>query len=128
MVETVLARVEGKYRELHEFLRNQGLHVELEPRIEVIDITPVQQQQFTRLAERRLIERLDISIDNVSRLIDSIAEITEEARRRTLRYRLTRLGVEWRTIQGLASELGIRLTEDFRYLIDLIDEAIRRVS
>jgi hypothetical protein len=127
MVDTAIDRVQAKFEDLNELLRSQGLNLNLRPQVEVIEITPVQREQFTRLAERRLTERLDESIDNVSRLIDSIAEITEVARRRVIRYRLTRLGSEWRTIQSLANELGIQLGSDFEYLIDLIDQAERRV-
>jgi hypothetical protein len=127
-IEPVRQYVYDKYAQLNSYLESQHLGVSVEPQVEVISITPDQREQFTRLAERRLIERLDQSIDRIAGVIESIDEITEEPRRRSLRYRLTQLNREWQTIQDLASEMGINLASDFSYLMDLIDEASRRTQ
>jgi hypothetical protein len=71
-------------------------------------------------------QRIDETVERISGLLETIHEITEEARRRTLRYRLNRLAREWNTINELARELGIDLTRDIEYLISLIEDASRR--
>jgi hypothetical protein len=127
-IETVQQYVSDKYQQLNSFLESIHLGTNVVPHVEVIDIVREQQEQFRRLAETRLVEKLDEAIDRLASILENIDQITEEPRRRSLRYRLTQLNREWNTIQSLASELGISLGEDFGYLVDLIDEAERRVS
>jgi len=127
-IEGVVRYVYSEYEALESELRDQGVGVELVPLIEVIPITQAQVSRFRILAERRLRNVLDSSIDNICRLLEQIEEIAERERRRRLRYRLNRLNVEFSSVEEAAQELGIDLSRDFDYLFDLLNTAIRRLE
>jgi len=126
------SRLDNVERAIHEVneryarLREETRLYELVPRIEVLPRYQDQIDPLKRHAEHRIMQRIDETVERVSGLLETIHEITEEARRRTLRYRLNRLAREWNTINELARELGINLTRDIEYLISLIEDASRR--
>jgi len=126
-----VSQIEETIREVREayeaLARREGLD-NFEPQIYVIPIYQTQYQPMRNLAVRRLQERLDESIDRISRVLETIDEITEEARRRQLKYRLNQLRREWLTIQQIANELGVDVSRDLEYLLELIDQARGRIQ
>jgi hypothetical protein len=127
-VDRTIALCRQIYERLNEQLRANGFNVRLEPIIQVLDLTTVQYTRLLPLAERRLMSSLDRAIDHVSRLIDDLEAITEEARLRRARINLRRLANNWSRINDMARRLGIDLSRDYETLVDLIDEAITRCS
>jgi hypothetical protein len=127
-VDRTIAICREIYERLNEQLRANGFNVRLQPIIQVLDLTTVQYARLLPLAERRLLSSLDRAIDHVSRLIDDLEAITEEARLRRARINLRRLANNWSRINDMARRLGIDLSRDYETLVDLIDEAIRRCS
>jgi len=123
-INEVIAEVEEAYTRLSGEVNVNFLI----PVIRVLDLTREQQETFTLLAKRRLVETIDSTINRISELIDCIEEITEETRRRTLRYRLNQLKREWNSILEASRELGIDVFRDLEYLIDLIDDARGRLE
>jgi ABC-type transporter Mla subunit MlaD len=127
-VDRTIAICRQIYERLNEQLRANGFNIRLQPIIEVLDLTTVQYTRLLPLAERRLMSSLDRAIDHVSRLIDDLEAITEEARLRRARINLRRLANNWSRINDMARRLGIDLSRDYETLVDLIDEAITRCS
>jgi hypothetical protein len=127
-VDRTIALVNETYERLNEQLRANGFNVRLQPIIQVLDLNTVQYTRLLPLAQRRLMSSLDRAIDHVSRLIDDLEAITEEARLRRARINLRRLANNWNRIISMARQLGIDLSTDYNVLVDLIDEALRRCS
>jgi hypothetical protein len=127
-VDRTIALVNETYERLNEQLRANGFNVRLQPIIQVINLNTVQYTRLLPLAERRLLSSLDRAIDHVSRLIDDLEAITEEARLRRVRINLRRLANNWSRINDMARRLGIDLSRDYETLVDLIDEALRRCA
>jgi hypothetical protein len=127
-VDRTIAICRQIYDRLNEQLRANNFNIRLQPIIEVLDLTTVQYTRLLPLAERRLMSSLDRAIDHVSRLIDDLEAITEEARLRRARINLRRLANNWNRIFSMARQLGIDLSTDYNVLVDLIDEALRRCS
>jgi len=127
-VGEVIEKVSQKYEGLRRELSHLALPNNFEPIIRVLDLTREQQETFTLLARRRLVTVIDSAINRINETIMAIEEITEEARRRALRYRLRQLRREWETIHEASRELGIDVSRDLEFLIDLIDDARRRLE
>jgi len=129
-IEPTINRVRSMYQNLETELRDRGLPLglplRLEPIIEVLDLTREQTDRLIPIAERRLISQLDRTIDRVSTILDDLTSITEEVRLRRIRSNLRRLRDNWSHIFELATRLGIDISRDHEYLIELIDQAIRR--
>jgi mevalonate kinase len=127
-VNEVVERVYQKYEELKREISHIGLNNNLTPVIRILDLTQEQQDTFVVLAKRRLMERIDESIERINEIIIAIDEITQEERRRALRYRLNQLRKEWSTVLEASRELGIDVSRDLEYLLDLIDNARGRLD
>jgi len=108
---------------LHEV--NNALGVRLpEPVIKVLDITQDQYQVFRDLAERRLRESIDGQIDRVSMIIETVADQSDQNKRRSIIHSLKKLKREWMRIKEACMGIGINLEDEINYLLDLIDQAI----
>jgi hypothetical protein len=127
-VERVITRVKALYLGLNTYLRSNGFDVELRPIIEVLDLTQSQFERLMPIAYRRLISALDEAIEHVNRVIDELAAISDEARLGRIRFNLRRFRDNWERIHEYARSLGIDITRDYEALVDLIDEALRRVG
>jgi mevalonate kinase len=127
-VNEVIERVFRKYEELKREISHIIPQNNFNPIIRVLDLTQDQQQTFILLAKRRLMERIDESIERINEIIIAIDEITQEERRRALRYRLNQLAKEWNTVLEASQELGIDVSRDLEYLLDLIDNAKGRLE
>ena len=123
-IEATVNRVLQLYRDLEDWVTERGIRVELEPIIRVLSLSNNQARELLPIAERRLLETIDNAIDRVSRVLDEIREITDENRRRRVRYGLNRLSREIDRLYEVARELGIDITRDYEYLVQLIDQAI----
>ena len=123
-IEGTVRRVYELYSDLEEWISGRGVRVELEPIIRVLSLSGSQARELLPIAERRLLETIDNSIERVSRILDEIREITDENRRRRVRYSLNRLSREIDRLYEVARELGIDITRDYEYLVQLIDQAI----
>ena len=123
-IEGVVRRVYELYRDTEEWISGRGVRVELEPIIRVLSLSGSQARELLPIAERRLLETIDNAIDRVSRVLEEIREITDEGRRRRVRYGLNRLSREIDRLYEVARELGIDITRDYEYLVQLIDQAI----
>ncbi len=123
-IEGTVRRVYELYSDLEEWISGRGVRVELEPIIRVLSLSGSQARELLPIAERRLLETIDNSIERVSRILDEIREITDENRRRRVRYSLNRLSREIDRLYEVARELGIDITRDYEYLIQLIDQAV----
>jgi uncharacterized protein YqgV (UPF0045/DUF77 family) len=126
LIGSVIEKVNFIYQELNEELRRQGLTVQLRPIVQVLELTTDQVGRLIPIAQRRLIENLDRTIDSVSEIIDELVDITEEARLRRIRNNLRRLANNWSHINDMARRLGIDLSRDYETLVELIDEALER--
>jgi len=124
VIEGVFTKYEALKREVSHLIPASNF----KPIIRVLDLTRDQHETFLVLAKRRLIEAIDSAINRISELIDSLEEITEEGKRRLLRYRLTRLAKEWKTVHEIANELGIDVSSDLEYLLELIENARGRLD
>ena len=123
-IEGTVRRVYELYSDLEEWISGRGVRVELEPIIRVLSLSGSQARELLPIAERRLLETIDNSIERVSRILDEIREITDENRRRRVRYSLNRLSREIDRLYEVARELGIDITRDYEYLVQLIDQAV----
>lgn len=123
-IDQIITKVKTLYNELKNELRSNGLNLENEPIIEVIDLTESQIDRLLPLAQRRIMQLLDASIDNVSEIISTLSEITETSRLRRVSNNLRRLRSNWNRIYQCARELGIDIHNDYEYLINLIDQAL----
>jgi len=128
MIEPAIRAIEDKYNALRGRLRDNGLALLLQPVIRVLPLTPMQYNTFRELAQRRIVEIVDSAIERISNLIDAISEITEEAKRRQTVYGLNRLERELSDLASRARDLEIPISTDYNYLIELIDEARRRLA
>jgi hypothetical protein len=126
LIQNVIDKVNNIYEQLNEELRRQGLTIQLRPIVQVLSLTREQTEQLIPIAQRRLLENLDRAIDSVSAIIDELVDITEESRLRRIRNNLRRLANNWNHINDMARRLGINILRDYRYLVDLIDEALER--
>jgi len=127
-VNQTIERVYQRYEELKREISHLIPQNNFTPIIRVLDLTQSQQETFTLLAKRRLQERIDESIERINEIILAIEEITQEEKRRVLRYRLNQLRKEWKTIQECSRELGIDVSRDLEFLLDLIDDARGRLE
>jgi len=125
-IPRAVERVRQLYNALNETLRRNNLNVELRPIIEVLELTTDQANRLIPIAERRLIAALDAAIDHVNEVIESLNEITEASRRLRIRANLRRLSSNWQRIFEFSRQLGIDISRDYQYLVDLIDSAIER--
>jgi hypothetical protein len=125
-IPRAVERVRQLYNALNETLRRNNFNVELRPIIEVLELTTDQANRLIPIAERRLIAALDAAIDHVNEVIESLNEITEASRRLRIRANLRRLLSNWQRIFEFSRQLGIDISRDYQYLVDLIDSAIER--
>ena len=120
-INNTIEIVMSKYQELNRILNGiLGL-----PIIRVLDLTVEQRESLIPIAKRRLVNELDRTINLVSRAIDELNEIVEQSQRRKIINRLRRLRRNWSRIFDIANELGIDISQDYEYLVSLIDEALR---
>ena len=127
-IPRAVERVRELYNSLNEALRRNNFNVELRPIIEVLELTTDQANRLIPIAERRLIAALDAAIDHVNEVIESLNEITEASRRLRIRANLRRLSNSWQRIFEYARQLGIDISRDYQYLVDLIDSAIEGIE
>jgi hypothetical protein len=127
-IPRAVERVRQLYNALNETLRRNNFNVELRPIIEVLELTTDQANRLIPIAERRLIAALDTAIDHVNEVIESLNEITESSRRLRIKANLRRLSNNWSRIFEYARQLGIDISRDYNYLIDLIDSAIEGIE
>jgi hypothetical protein len=97
------------------------------PVIRVLRLDQEQYNAFRELAERRLRETLDANIDRVSSLVERLEDLRGSANIRNLLASLRKLKREWLRIKNHVIALGIPLSEDIDYLIEMIDSAIHAV-
>jgi hypothetical protein len=125
-IQNTINRVKELYSRLNEELRSHNFNVQLRPIIEVLELTVDQADRLIPIAERRLIAAIDQAIEHVNEVIESLNEITEASRRQRIRANLRRLSNNWQRIFEYARQLGIDVSRDYQYLVDLIDSAIER--
>jgi len=97
------------------------------PIIRALPLTEQQQSAFLQLAMRRIQERLDECIDRVSLVLERIDDIITAGRAQHAMRGLLRLRREWNNIRDFAERLGISISDDYGYLMDLIDEALEEL-
>ncbi|MEM1562971.1 MAG: hypothetical protein QXV75_08325 [Candidatus Bathyarchaeia archaeon] len=97
------------------------------PIIRALPLTEQQQSAFLQLAMRRIQERLDECIDRVSLVLERIDDIITAGRAQHAMRGLLRLRREWNNIRDFAERLGISISDDYGYLMDLIDSAMSRI-
>jgi len=127
-IERAIARVRELYSRLNDQLIRQNFNVRLRPIIEVLDLTTDQANRLIPIAERRLLSAIDQAIEHVNEIMESLAEVTEASRRQRIRANLRRLSNNWQRIFEYARQLGIDISRDYNFLVDLIDSAIERCS
>jgi len=127
-IEATIREIKERYRELERELMEHGLVLSFTPIIRVIELTANQIDAFREIAQRNIISRIDQTLDRVSEILETIDQITEEDRRRKLRYQLNRLVRTWNTIRDFCVSLGINVTRDIDYLIETIDQARERLQ
>jgi len=127
-IPNTINRVRYLYERLNETLRRNNFNVQLRPIIEVLDLTSDQANRLIPIAERRLLSALDQTIEHVNEIIESLQEITDTQRRLRIRANLRRLKNNWSVLFNYARQLGIDISRDYNFLIDLIDSAIERCS
>jgi len=115
------------YRELRRSLEQLGVFGFHTPIIRILDLTKEQTNTLLPIAKRRLLSELDRTIESVSNLISDLSEITEESRIRRVRNNLYRIRRNWRRIFNLATNLGIDISRDYEYLVELLDQAMESV-
>jgi vacuolar-type H+-ATPase subunit E/Vma4 len=97
------------------------------PIIRILELTPQQYATFTELAERRLREALDANIDRVSSLSERLEDVRGSANVKNLLTSLRKLRREWIKIRENVVALGIPLSDDIDYLIQLIDDVMANI-
>jgi hypothetical protein len=123
-IDNIVNRVIEIYNSLKNDNEIRDLDINLEPIIRVLDLNREQIDQLIPIAKRRLINTLDEAINRVNEILDSLNEITEESRRKRIIRNLRRLKNNWSAIFEIANRLGIDITRDYEYLINLIDSAL----
>jgi hypothetical protein len=123
-IGSVVSKIERIYENLNGVLRSNNIDLQLRPIIRILDISREQKEALIPLAERRLLELLDNSIERVNAILSSLSEIEEEVRRRKILNNLRRLRLNWNRIFEIARELNIDISRDYQVLIDMIDSAI----
>jgi len=126
-ITTTIDRVNSMYRELIQNLEQLGIYGFRTPIIRTLNLTQEQKTTLLPIAKRRLLEELDRTIESVNEIIDSLNEIVEESRRRRIRNNLSRIRRNWNRIFNIAQQLGIDITRDYEFLVEMLEEAYRRV-
>jgi len=127
-IQEVLDYVNNKYNELFEELRRFNVEIERRPLIRVLDTTAEQFDTFRELAERQLIARIDESVERVSQVLESLAEIVDRVQRQRVRSRLMDLRREWVRILEASRQLQLRTADDVEYLLELIEQGLSRLE
>lgn len=122
----VVDKVFRLYEQLREQLRSHNYVLRPEPIIRVLELTRDQTEALIPIARRHLITSLDSAINRVSELLETLNEITEQSRLRRVRANLKRLKNEWSRLLLYATQLGIDISRDYEYLVELIDEAVQQ--
>ncbi|MEM2567303.1 MAG: hypothetical protein QXR84_08880 [Candidatus Bathyarchaeia archaeon] len=125
-ISEVVDKVLRLYEQLREQLRSHNYVLRPEPIIRVLDLTRDQTEALVSIARRHLITSLDSAIARVSELLEALNEITEQSRLRRARANLRRLKNEWNRLLTCATQLGIDISRDYEYLIELIDNAVQQ--
>jgi hypothetical protein len=126
-IERVIGEVNAIYDStLSEIERALGVEFP-RPIIRVLRLDQEQYTAFKELAERRLRETLDANIDRVSSLVERLEDLRGSANIRNLLASLRKLKREWLRIKSHVMVLGIPLSEDIDYLVEMIDSAIHAV-
>jgi len=123
-IDNIISKVNEIYNSLKNDNDIRELDINLEPIIKVLDLTIEQTNQLIEIAKRRLIESLDNAINRVSEILDNLNQIAEEERRKRILRNLRRLRSNWGDIFEIANKLGIDITRDYEYLINLIDSVL----
>jgi hypothetical protein len=126
-IEQTKLHVYNLFNQVQRFCLERNLTIDLWPTIEVIDLTPTQTEQYTRLAKVNLAHRIDEAIDRVSRFMESLEQLTNARQIRQAKYNVARQKETWQEIFQIAQDLGIDLGQDYEYLISLLDNAAQRL-
>lgn len=126
-IDSAIERVMRSYIELSRDLERMGVYGFRRPIIRTLNLTQEQKTALLPIAKRRLLEELDRTIDSVSNIIDTLNDIVEETRRRRIRNSLSRIRRNWNRIFNVAQQLGIDISRDYEFLVELLDEAYRSV-
>ena len=97
------------------------------PIIRVLGLTAEQYDAFREMAERRLREAIDSNIDRVSSLSERLEDVRGSANVKNLIASLRKLKREWIRIRENVIALGIPLSDDIDYLIQLIDDVMANI-
>jgi len=127
-IEATIQQIKERYQQLERKLMENGLVLSFMPLIRVIELTANQIDAFREVAQRNLLSRIDATLERVNDILETIDSITEQERRRKLRYQLNRLSRTWNTIRDFCVSLGINVTRDIDYLIEIIDQARERLE
>lgn len=123
-IQSVIDRVLSDYSFLLAEIRST-LSVNLpQPVIRVLSLTEGQLKVFRELAERHIRDLVDAHVDRVA----SILERQNGRDLRNLIRSLRKLRREWVRIRRVCGDLEIELGHEIGYLLELIDEAIFRIT
>jgi len=125
-VQDIINDIMVRYSDVKREMEYHGIFLEFKPIIKVLSLTQQQTETFIELARRSLIRRIDEAIGRASRLLEDIELIVEEEKRRRIRYQTTQTIKEWSTILDFARELGIDVTREVEYLIEVLERIIER--
>jgi len=122
-IEKAIEHVNRLYEDLDQWLRQKGYSGIEKPLIKVIPLNSQQTVAFKDIAEKRLAEKLDETIDRLSRLLDELDDIIDENVRRKTKYNLNKQEKEIKRLQEIAKELGIDLEGKFELVFSFFEEA-----
>jgi hypothetical protein len=123
-IQYVIDRILSDYSYLLAEIRS-NLSVNLpQPVIRVLSVSEDQLGVFRELAERHIRDLIDAHVDRIS----SILERQNGRDLRNLIRSLRKLRREWARIRRACEDLEIGLGHEISYLLELIDEAIFRIT
>jgi len=125
-VNDVINNIIQKYNEMKLKLQNNNIFLGFQPIIRVLPLTQQQQSTFIEIAKRRLIQRIDEAIDRATHMLEEVETIIEESKRKRIRYYTAQTIREWSTIKQFADELGIDVSREISYLIDVLERILER--
>jgi len=122
-IEKAIEHVNQLYEDLNKWLLQKGYHGIEKPLIKVIPLNAKQTVEFRDIAEKKLAEKLDETINRLSNLLDELDEIVDEHVRRKTKYNLNKQEKEIKRLQEIAKELGIDLEGKFELVFEFFREA-----
>lgn len=117
-VDSTIDKVMDMYRSL-DFLTYL-------PIIRKLSLTQDQFETFRDLADRRILEVIDSTIERISNLLDEIDNIVDQNILNRIRYNLNRTKSNIIQLREFAKQLDISRDRDFDLLISIIDKAIEK--